>query len=67
MVYSFTSAPPENFSVTTEDRNARRSLVNHDKVTCITYSGYEPGSTTNSLTISKVTLRVIEFEERQGD
>ena len=66
MVYSFTSALVENFSITTEDRNGGRSLGNHDDVACITYSRYDLGGTVDPLTISKLTPTVTKFEERKA-
>lgn len=67
MVYNVTFAPLENFSVTTEDRNTRKSLGDRDEVACITYPKYDPGGTTNPLIVRNITLRNIEFEERQID
>ncbi len=67
MDYSFTSSPLENCSITTEDRNTGRSLGNHDEVACISYSGCDLGSTTDPLLVTKLTPRITEFEEGQGD
>ena len=67
MVYSIALATFKKTSIKEEDSNANLSLGDHDEATCITYSGYEPRGTIVPLAVSKLTPRVIEFEERQED
>lgn len=67
MVCSITFAPLENSHVIIEDRNIGKIFRDHNEVAGTPYSGYKPRSTTDPLTISKLTRRVTKFEERQGD
>jgi len=67
MIYSFTCSPPDNFSLTTKDRNLGRSLGNCDEIACITYSGHDLGGTTDPLSFTKPAPRITEFAKIKGD
>lgn len=62
MVNSFTPAPPEDFSIATEDRNTGRRFGNCDEVACNTYSGRDLGGTIDSLSVIEPLLRIAELE-----
>lgn len=67
MDYSLASTPPEDCSITIEDRNIGGSFGNHDEVACNAYSRCDLGGTIDSLSVIEPLLRIVELEERQGD